>query len=300
MKKIGITGAFGFIASHTIEVAHQRGLEVVGLVRHINFLPTKKPDYYPDYIYVGDIRDKEVVEKFVTQTDGVINLAGILGTQETVKNPYPAVEVNITGALNVYEACKIWDIPLIQISVGNYWMNNPYSITKHTAERLALMYAQIHKLKVNVVRGLNVFGERQKDFPVRKMMASFMRRAVLNQPIQIYGDGNQLMDFVYVKDIANIMLDILLNPKKILTTKYKPASLFGNVYEVGTGKSYRVRQLAEMVIEAVGSKSKIEYLPMRPGEPPFSIVVAENPVVYPYTDIKVAIKKTAEWYKKNI
>lgn len=288
MKKILITGSNGFLASHTIEAARKKGFKVVGIARHTGNILDGKEEIKPDILYLGDIRDKNFVEKAVSICDGVINLAGILGTQETINNPYQSVEVNITGALNVFEAVKQYKIPCVQIAVGNYWMNNSYSITKSTAERFALMYAKEHKCKINVVRALNTFGERQKWYPVRKMMPTFIVSALQNKPIEIYGDGSQIMDFVYVKDVAEILIETLFNNN------------YGNLYEAGTGKKINVKQWAEKIIKYSHSKSKIVHLPMRPGEPEKSVVAAVEPYPFKYTDVDKALKQVIRWYKNNV
>lgn len=287
--KVLVTGASGFIAGHVIEELHNRDVDVIGLVRHVGNLGQTTIGALADVAYLGDVRDKEVVEKAVASADGVINLAGILGTQETINNPYPSVEVNILGGLNVLEACRLWKIPLVQIAVGNYWMNNSYSITKTTAERFVDMYVKEHGVKANTVRALNAYGERQKPRPVRKIIASFITRALANEPIQVYGDGMQKMDMIYVKDVAKILVDTLL-----VSTSY------GNLYEAGTGIGYTVKEIAETIIRLSGSKSQIEYLPMRAGEPPHSEVIAQNPVQFNYTTLEDGLTKTIEWYESQV
>ena len=282
--KIAITGSQGFLGQHTIEVARSLGHEVIGLTRHEDFLNS---EVQPDVAYYGDITDKEYVEKAISQAEGVINLAGILGTQETVDNPYPSVYTNIVGALNVLEAVRRYKIPVVQIAVGNHFMNNSYSITKTTAERFTLMYAKEHDVQGNVVRALNAFGERQKFYPVRKMMPYFIHQALNNEDIQIYGSGEQVMDFVYVKDVAEILIEVLTS------------NTSGNIYEAGLGHGLTVNEWAEQVITHSNSKSRIIHLPMRPGEPKLSKVVAENPYAFPYSDTMEKLRKTIISYDKQ-
>lgn len=283
MNKLLITGSNGFLAGHLANEAKKRGYYTQGLTRHIanngNLL---------DNVYLGDMRDKELVEKAVNTADAVINIAGILGTQETVNNPYPSVEVNILGALNVFEACRIWKIPCIQIAVGNWWENNSYSITKTTAERFAVMYAKEHGVKINVVRALNAFGEKQKAKPVRKIIPSFITKALSNEKIQIYGDGQQSMDMVYVKDVANILLNVLENE-----------TTYGNTFEAGTGIGLSVTDIAKSVLKACHKpENMIEYLPMRPGESNHAVVVAKQPYKFDYTPFDEALEKTVLYYEK--
>lgn len=291
MKSIAVTGSNGFIASHLIEVLHKLGHKVIGLERHTgNTLTGDKPPR-PDVEYIGDLRDKEIVYKAIGKADGVINLAGILGTQETVNNPYPSVEVNILGALNVLEAVREYNVPMVQIAVGNHWMNNSYSITKTTAERFTLMYVKEHMVKANVVRALNAFGERQAWHPVRKMMPFFITQALQNKNIEVYGDGSQVMDFVYAKDVATVLYQALLQAKNGNT---------GNIWEAGSGIEVTVKEWAEKVIEFSGSKSKVVHLPMRPGETPGSRVISENPYPIKYHDLDERLQEVINWYKRYV
>lgn len=289
MKTIGVTGSNGFIASWVISELRKRGYIVKGLQRHIGNV---SKGFDLDNIYIGDMRDKEAVERFVSQCDGVIHLAGLLGTKETVDNPYPAVETNVIGGLNVLSASRVWNVPTVIITVGNYWMNNPYSITKNMIERFALMYAKEHSTPVNIVRGLNVFGPGQRIFPVKKITPTFIMKALRNEPIPVYGDGSQLMDMIYVEDMANILVDTLENTSK---------ENKGFLVEAGTGKGYTVKEQAELIIKLTGSRSELEFLPMRPGEDiKNNDVVAKDPVKYDYTSLEDGLLPTIEYYKRFV
>lgn len=303
MSKIAVIGSNSFIAGYVIEELHNRGHKVVGLQRH---LPFGKANHYPDKVYVCDITNHEVVERVVSICDYTINLAGILGTSETVNNPKPAVEVNILGTLNVLNACRIWDKPFLQIAVGNYWMQNTYSITRTTAERFTLMYAKEHKLKANVVRALNAYGARQTFASYKKMMPQFILSALHNQPLPVYGDGEQLMDFIYVSDLAEFLVDTLLEPEKVKNQIKTKTNLdlsdteYGNIYQCGEGFGLPVKELAQKIINLSGSKSTIEYRPMRQGEPLGAKIVADYQSPTYKVSIDEGIKKTIKYYKENL
>ena len=188
--KILVTGA-GFIGSHVVDRLLELGHEVSILDRY----PKQREEWGDKVrVFLGDIRDREVVMEAVYQHDGVLNLAGILGTMETVDNPHPSVDTNIHGALNIFEGCRPntmhrEGVKGVQIAVGNHFMNNTYSITKTTAERFALMFNKEHKTKIAVVRALNAYGEYQKHKPIRKITPNFVVRALRGEPIEIFGDG---------------------------------------------------------------------------------------------------------------
>ena len=285
MKRILCTGGCGFIGSWVIENLLSKGYEVTSFDREFKGQPN---------VFIGDTRDKEADLDAVGKHDGVIHLAGRLGTQETINNPIPSVEVNVIGSLNVFDAVKQFKVPAVYIDVGNYWMENSYSISKHTAARFAFMYNKEHGTKIAVVRGLNAYGPRQKSKPVRKIIPNFILWALNGEPIQVYGDGEQIMDMIYVKDLAEILVRALINDH-------------GNYTEVmdgGTGQNTSVNMIAETVNELTGNKAGITHLPMRPGEPPQSVVLGNPSTLKPLgelnlTELKDGLLETIEYYRGN-
>lgn len=284
--KILVTGGNGFIGSHVIENLLAKGYGVTAFDREFKGQPN---------VFIGDTRDKEAVLDAVGKHDGVIHLAGRLGTQETINNPIPSVEVNIIGSLNVFDAVKQFKVPAVYIDVGNYWMNNSYSITKHTASRFAFMYNKEFGTKIAVVRGLNAYGSRQKSKPVRKIIPNFILWALKGEPIQVYGDGEQIMDMIHVKDLAEILVRALVNDHGNYT----------EAMDAGTGVRTSVNFIAETINELTGNKAGITHLPMRPGEPPQSVVLANTQTLFPlgifnFTNLKDGLTETIKWYKENL
>lgn len=290
-KKILITGASGFIGLHCVEESIKRGLIPVCFDRYIHKFPKKCETFQ------GDIRNFEAILEAVGKVDYVINLAGILGTQETIDDPIPSVNTNIIGTINFLKACRptmFNKVRGVQIGVGNYWMNNSYSITKDTAIRFCKMYNKEHGNKVAMVRGLNAYGPRQRHKPVRKILPTFICKALSNTDIEIYGTGEQIMDMIYVKDLANILIDACVKEHK----------LYDEPIDAGTGRKTTVNWIAEQVIKACNSKSKIVHIPMRPGEPENSIVLADTKNLQKLGERKLmtfeeGVKDTVAWYKEN-
>ena len=286
MKKILVTGGNGFIGDHVVDNLLKKGYKVTIFDRR----KTKQRDDV-EYFY-GDVRDWESISEAIYKSDGVIHLAGVLGTQETVRNPRPAIQTNILGSINVFEACALYNKKAVYISVGNYWMNNPYSISKSTAERFALMYNKDRGTKIAVVRGLNAYGPGQKAMPIRKIIPNFIIPALKNEDITIYGSGKQQMDMIYVDDIAETLVKALMMEHNV----------YDFVFEAGTGVALPVNDIANMVVKACNSKSKINHVDMRPGEESISVVRADIKTLEPlgldeFTPFDEGIKKTVEWYR---
>ena len=278
--KVAITGGAGYIGSHVVDLLQERNIdvEVFDIVNNIT----------------DDVRIRDNVTHLVHNVDVVIHLAAILGTQETVKDPFPVVETNIIGSLNVFDACRKYKKRAVYIAVGNHWMNNPYSITKTTSERFALMYNKEFGTKIAVVRGLNAYGPRQKEKPVRKIMPNLILPALRGEDITIYGSGSQIMDMIHVRDLANVLVKALLDNHDI----------YDEPIEAGMGLDTTVNDLVKMVIDITCSSSKIIHVPMRPGEIPNSVVKADTKnlerlgiSVSSLTPLRQGVQETVEWYK---
>jgi UDP-glucose 4-epimerase len=262
--KVLITGGNGFIGRYVCEVLRERGLEPVRFDR-----TAANADV------LGDIRDAVAVDQAVADCDAVMHLAGVLGTAETVENPRPSVDTNISGGLNVFDAIRRYKVPAVNILGANHWMPNPYSVTKKAAEMFALMYNNEFGTKIALVRGLNVYGPGQKSYPVRKIMPNLIVPALRGEPITLYGDGNQVMDMIYVTDVAEILVDALI----------KAHGCYGEVMEAGTGRETTVNDLAEAVLRALGKEmvegETVVHVPMRAGEPPNSVVLGDPRTLKP-------------------
>lgn len=297
--KILVTGC-GFIGSHVVEQLLEQGHEVSVFDR---CRKQEWPGNWKDRVtfYLGDIRDREAVMEAVYRHEAVINLAGILGTMETVDNPHPSVDTNIHGALNIFEGCRPNSMNKngvrgVQIGVGNHFMNNTYSITKTTAERFAFMFNKELGTKIATVRGLNGYGEYQKHKPVRKITPNFIVRALNHIPIEIFGDGEQIMDMIYVKDLAEVLI-------RSVTRDH---GIFDQVFEAGTGRRTTVNDIARVINDIAGNQAGLKHLPMRAGEPERSVVLGDPTTLKPlgiYPEDLVSLEKgmerTVRWYRDH-
>jgi nucleoside-diphosphate-sugar epimerase len=299
-----ITGGCGFLGSHLVDQMVAEGCSVLVFDR------VYKNELWDEYgwsqnpmvsFMLGDIKDRDSVFEAVQQSDMWVNLAGLLGTAEMINNPIPAVEVNVLGALNVFDAARLYKKRGVQIDVGNYWMNNPYSITKSIASRFASMYNKEHDTDIRIVRGMNVFGERQKHRPIRKLFPNLVIPALLNKPITLYGTGDQIMDLIYVKDIADILSRALL-----LDDVPNDVS-----YEAGIGDNQTINQTAKLVLELTGSSSELVHKPMRSGEDKMSVVQITDQgwedlkthlgfTKQDLTPFSQAVQNSIQWYRDNL
>jgi UDP-glucose 4-epimerase len=300
--KIGITGGAGFIGGHVVEEALTRGHSVVIFDRR-GALPSAGLGINPGATierFLGDILDPIAVTELAAHVDGIIHLAACLGTQETITNPRPSATTNVQGGLNALEAATEHDIPLTYIGVGNHWMNNSYSISKTTIERYIQMYVKERGTKANVVRAVNAYGPRQSVAPpfgpakVRKITPAFVCRALTGMPIEVYGNGSQISDMVYVKDVARALVSALEHAQE--------GSAVGETIEVGPDRSH------SLTVTSLGGpiQPEIVHLPMRPGEEPGAVVSADPETlriigIDPATLVpfEQGIRTTVKWFIEN-
>lgn len=258
-----VTGGSGFVGNNLVRRLKRLGHDVTSFDR------TKYSGLRADVNEVfGDLTDSYAVDCYVREHDYVFNIGGMLGTQETIDNPLAAIHTNIIGAVNVFNSLKRHNKRATHITVGNYWMNNPYSITKSTSERFALMYNKEHKTKITICRGFNIYGPGQKPFPVKKVIPNFIIPALRGEKITIYGSGKSEMDMIYVDDATNI-----------LACTMKDHGCYDKILDVGTGIAPTVNEIASIVIRKTESKSEINHVDMRPGEDAHSKVCADTTLI---------------------
>ncbi len=305
MKKVLISGAVGFIGGYVAENLLARGITPIILDRRNPNNGMPKLDG-AEYFY-GETTNASAISEAIALCDGVIHLAGVLGTSETIDNPLPAVDTNIYGGLNVFQAIRQYKKKAVYISVGNYWMHNSYSITKTTAEKFAWMFNKEHGTEIAVVRALNAYGARQKHAPVRKIIPNFVIPALKGEEITVYGDGNQVMDMVHVSDVADVLVRALLvEHGQYVYTPLQDKDVSPK-FDIGTGRATTVQEIAEIVISMIGSGS-IRNVPMRAGEPENSIVIGDPTTLKPLyggevpelISLEDGLKSTIEYYREKI
>lgn len=272
--KVLVTGSSGFIGSAVCNSLSARGHKIV-----------------PYDLPRCDVRDGDALsaEMRIAQPDAIINLAGMLGTPELFGHEAKAAAVNVIGAVNVYDAAALAGIPVVQIGTGHKGQPNPYAVTKGCAEDLGLCRAQFCGEKIAIVRAYHVYGPRQPVGPpfgtasVHKFFPTFATRAISGLYLELCGGGTQIIDPVYVDDVADVLVNAIDGP-------------YGTVIEAGTGEAVSVAQVAADIRDAAGAEVLITSAASRDGEPAGAIVRASHPQcvnLWPYK-----VPETVEWYRQ--
>ena len=266
--KILVTGGAGFIGSHIAEYLVQRGDDVTIL----DNLNTGKIENLSkvnnDINFVnGDIREYKLLEKLVSDSDGVFHEAALASVQQSLKMKDEYFDVNVSGTENILKLAKEYGFKVVYASSSSVYGNpkqipikesddrstvNPYAQTKLEAELLAEKYSEMG-VKVIGLRYFNVFGKRQsKEYA--GVIKLFLDRIQQSKPPKINGDGLQTRDFVYIDDVvkANILaMDSDINYKFL---------------NVGSGLPISILDLANLVIDASGLSLKPIYCPALSGD----------------------------------
>lgn len=285
MKKVLITGGSGFIGNYLVKELEKKGYRV-------DILSNIKKDNPPPNYKFADITDRKTILKIIPKYDIVYHLAGLLGTSELIDKSYEASRVNILGTINILDGALENKTKVIHITKPNCWLNT-YSITKCASESFAKMYKKEFNLPTVSIRWYNVYGPNQ-SFHCQKAVPFFIKWALKNDPIQIWGNGEQTMDLIHAVDAVKATIEI--GEQK----KYD-----GTTVDIGTGIETSVNDLANMIVNITHSQSKIEYLTMRPGEDENTKLCADISILkelkYKFDyNLERGLKETIDWYKQNL
>lgn len=284
MSNFIVTGGSGFIGGHLVEYLEELGHKVT-------IFDIKEPEWFKPKaeVIIGDILSTEDLMAATEVSDCIFDCSGVLGSAETFDYFEKTLRVNALGTLRVLDVAKERGIPVVYMSLKNSW-KNPYMISKRTGSELCQAYYQYLGTKACAIAGLNAYGPRQHWDPIRKMFPRFIMKILNDETFDIFGDGKQIVDMIYVRDLAKIMY--LAYEKEV----------WGEVFDAGSGRPRTVLSIADDLIKMIG-KGKYNHIDMRPGEPDQAIALADPSFIvqkldyYPETSWEEGCKISLEWYK---
>jgi len=266
--KFLITGGAGFIGSHLVEKLIARGDQVIvfdnlstGSAMNLSGIKEKIT------FYEGNILDKAAIYKLVSESDYVVHLAAALGVLNIVNKPLESLRTNLQGSEVVLEACDRYRKPVLIASTSEIYGKNDkvplneeddriighplksrwsYSEAKAVDESLAYFYYLEKKLPIRIVRFFNTVGPRQVGH-YGMVVPRFVSAALKNEPLSVYGSGDQIRCFCHVDDAVRALLLVMDSEKAV-----------GEVFNVGNNQQITIMELAKKVIELTGSSSTIE------------------------------------------
>ncbi|TGL60287.1 SDR family oxidoreductase [Leptospira ognonensis] len=308
-KRILITGGAGFIGSHLCERLLNEGNEVIALD---NFHTGRKQNLAhllsnPRF----ELIRHDITDPIKLEVDQIYNMACPASPVHYQSNPIKTIKTNVIGMTNMLGLAKRVGARILQASTsevyGNplehpqkesYWGNvntigirSCYDEGKRVAETLCFDYHRTNKVDIRVIRIFNTYGPRMIPDDGR-VVTNFIVQAIRGEDITIYGDGSQTRSFCYVDDLVNGII-------KMMNTD----NFIGPV-NLGNDGEFTVKELAELVIKEVGTKSKIIYLPLPQDDPTRrkpDLTLARAKLEYtPTVPLVEGIKKTIEYFKKSL
>ena len=266
--KYVVTGGAGFIGSHLIEKLVKQG-DVVTVLDNLNTgkIENLKSVSKKINFVQNDIRDFEVLRSLMENVDGVFHQAAMASVQDSFRIPEKFHDVNVNGTENIFKIAKEFGIKVVYASSSSVYGDtsilpitesdekrpiNPYAKTKLEKDKLAEQYAK-NGVKVIGLRYFNVFGPRQsKEYA--GVIKLFLERIQQGLPPLVNGDGLQIRDFVYVDDAVNA---------NILSME---SDIDFEFFNIGTGTTISILDLANMIIKFSGLKIKPIHRPALPGD----------------------------------
>lgn len=310
MKRILITGGAGFIGSHLCEQLLDEGNEVISVD---NYFTGAKSNiiHLLDNPYFELIRH-DVTMPFFIEADEIYNMACPASPIHYQYNAIKTIKTSVMGAINMLGLAKrikakilqassseVYGDPKIHPQPETYWGNvNPigprscYDEGKRCAESLFVNYHEQNNVRTKIARIFNTYGPRMHPNDGR-VVSNFIVQALNGQDITIYGDGSQTRSFQYVDDLVNGLI-------KLMET---PDSITGPV-NIGNPDEFSIKELAEMIIDITGSKSKITFEPLPVDDPtqrkPDIIKAKEMLNWEPKIKLEEGLIKTIDYFKKTL
>ncbi len=316
-SRVLVTGADGFIGSHLVELLVKQGADVRALVLYnswneIGWLKDTPSSVLQNVeIVAGDVRDTEHLRSLVKGCDYVMHLSSLIAIPYSYNAPRAYVDTNITGTLNVLNACRESDTlsRLVHVSTSEVYGSaqkvpidedhplvgqSPYSATKIAADKLVESFHLSFGLPVVTARPFNTFGPRQT---ARAIIPTIISQLISGTEQIRLGALTPTRDFNFVTDTANGMLALALCP-----------GAEGHVVNIGTGQEWSIKQVADMLMQITGKRCEISIQQdrLRPQKSEVNRLVADNTKIIrlcdwrPLVAFERGLSVTVEWVEANL
>ena len=277
-----VTGASGFIGSHLVDGLLSAGYRVKALGRHLPGLIAPSAQTHPNLSLVSvSLADRLALQQALEGSELVFHLASGSLPQSSNRDPHADVQVNLLGTLNLLEAARLTGVKrLVMVSSGGTVYGIPqavpipethptdpicsYGITKLAMEKYVALYRQLHGLEGVVLRVANPFGPRQRIDAAQGVVPVFLGKALRHEPLQIWGDGSTVRDFLDVADVVAALLAVV---------RYKGAE---SLFNIGSGQGLSLNQLIALLEQQLNRSLDVQYLPSRGCDVPTNVLCIDR------------------------
>jgi UDP-glucuronate decarboxylase len=307
LKRILVTGGAGFLGSHLCERLVADGHDVICLD---NFFTSQKSNV----VHLLDCANFELIRHDVThplhlEVDEIYNLACPAAPGHYQYNPIKTMKTSVMGAINMLGMAKRCRAKILQASTSEVYGDpevhpqpesyrgavNPigtracYDEGKRAAETLFMDYHRQNRVNVRIVRIFNTYGPRMHPYDGR-VVSNFIRQALYGEDITIFGEGDQTRSFCYRDDLIEGIIRMMNGPDE-----------FVGPVNIGNPGEFTIRELADLVVELTGSKSKFVTRPLPADDPTQrqpDITLAKKHLGWePKIALREGLQKTIEWFQ---
>ena len=316
-KKVLITGGLGMIGSNIAHLCVEYGARVTivdAFVKPFGANLYNIQDIKDKVtLNICDIRDKEAMKMLVRNQDIIFNLAGQISHNDSIEDPFLDADLNYIGQMNILECVCLHNPSAIMVFSGSRLQfgpikynpvdehhplnpQTPYAFHKTMTEYLYEYYHQLHGINTIVFRIANPYGIRcQMKHSKYSIVNYFIKQAMMNETIDVFGDGAQIRDYIYVEDLAKIMVLTSVNP-----------NAYGDVFNLGSGVGNSLITMVETIVN-IAKGGTINYVPwpdnyinVETGDYITNIQKIQRLTNWePTFSLESGIKHTYEFYKKH-
>lgn len=301
---VAVLGGFGFIGGHLVERLSVLGHTVTVLGRPAPSLEGSRESAGVRYVY-GDFANAADVRDAIEGAQIVFNLVGSTVPQSSNENPRYDVEANLVPALSFLEMCgklgvkqvvfassggTVYGVPQ-KLPIGEDHPTYPicaYGIQKLTVEHYMRLFHRLSGVAMTVLRLANPYGSRQNIKRGQGIIGTFCRRLAAGEPLQVWGDGSVVRDYIHVSDVVTAMERVVGRAEGY------------RVYNIGTGVGTSVNDLVSYLRALFPRPFEVEYFPSRPVDVPSNILDASRFRAefswQPEMAIERGLRETVAWY----
>ena len=271
--KVLVLGGCGFIGSHVVD----RLLAAEQSLRVLDRAPERFRPPLPGVEYVfGDYSDSSILVEALTDVDVVLHLVSATVPGTAALDPQGDVAKNLMPTIGLLENLRKLRIPrLVYLSSGGVVYGipeqvptpedhrlrptNSYGIVKVAIEHYIRMYGANEDLGTTIIRPSNPYGPRQGHMGIQGVVATFLNRMRLGEPLQVWGDGSVVRDYIYIADLADLVARAVLSPQT-------------GVYNAGSGTGISINAVIATLEEVTGRKAQVDYRAVRAVDVPRSVL----------------------------
>jgi len=315
-KKVLVTGGLGFIGSNL-------SAQLVRLGSHVTIVDNMIPrlggnlfnvEAIADKVHINfsDVRDSHSMDYLVKGQEFIFHLAGQVNHVDSIRDPIQDLDINCRGTLVLLESCRKYNRGVkvifsgtrgeygssVTLPVGEDHPTNPkgiYAVTNLSAEKMVLVYDDVHKIPGVCLRITNTYGPRhQMAHDEYGVLNWFIRKAIDREVVPVFGDGRILRDFLYVDDLVDCFLQVATRDQA-----------YGEVFNVGSGIPISFIDLAKKIVK-IAESGKVTFTEftqerkeVEPGDYYTDISKIKRLVGWkPKTDLEEGLRRTIEFYRK--